>query len=208
MISTPTIKRLTLSEQIKEALHEQISSGQLKPGDRLIEMKIAEEMQTSQAPVREALRELEAVGIIEIRRNRGAVIRNIDRDELKEIYAVRAALESLAVTEVASNASHLGIKLTALCDRMEASERMGYSGAFGTLNQEFHAVIVNGSGNATLIEIWEKLNIRTRTAQNLARPDRDLSLALKAHREIAEAVSNGESTHAAALLSAHIMDVV
>ena len=85
MAEVAVINRASLSQQIRDALLERIVSGSLKPGDRLIELKIADEMQTSQAPVREALRELEAIGLIETQRNKGARVRIIDEGELAEI---------------------------------------------------------------------------------------------------------------------------
>ena len=68
----PQIVRSSLSTQIREHLMQQILSGTLRPGDRLVELRIAAELNTSQAPVREAVRELEAIGLVETRHNKGA----------------------------------------------------------------------------------------------------------------------------------------
>jgi DNA-binding GntR family transcriptional regulator len=78
-----------LREQIKEVLIERIVSGKMRPGDRLIEMRIAEDLGTSQAPVREAVRELAAIGFVTIRPHRGTVVRDFSAAELREIYVVR-----------------------------------------------------------------------------------------------------------------------
>ena len=87
---TGALDRRSLSDQIKDRLIDAITSGRLKPGDRLVELKIAEDMQTSQAPVREALRALDSLGLIEMRRNRGAMVRAFGETELRNINAVRA----------------------------------------------------------------------------------------------------------------------
>lgn len=207
MMPPTPLKRLTLAQQIKEVLLTQITSGELKPGDRLVELKIAKDMSTSQAPVREALRELEALGVIDIKPNRGTIIRTISDDQLREIYQIRQALEALAIQAVAQEASHLGIKLMALCDRMEASERMNYSGAFISLQQEFHDVIVKGSGNQTLIDIWEKLTLRARIAQTASEPHTNSGDAIEVYRDIAQSVSNKDGARASELLSAHIQSM-
>lgn len=207
MTQPSPLKRLTLAQQIKAVLLDQITTGQLKPGDRLIELKIAKQIKTSQAPVREALRELEALGVIEIRPNRGTIIRDITPPELKEIYAVRAALEALAAQQVAKTAPHLGIKLQALCDRMEASERMQYSGAFANLSQEFHEVMIKGSANNTLIEMWEKIEIRTRMAQSLLSATVDHHATITLYRQIAEAILSGDDNRASTLITNHFQNL-
>jgi len=91
-----TITRTVLREQIKEVLVERILNGHYHPGDRLVEMQIAQEFGTSQAPVREALRDLESLRFVGSEAFRGTRVRSISRQELAEIYPVRAALEGLA----------------------------------------------------------------------------------------------------------------
>ena len=83
----------TLSGQVREYILTKILNGEFEPGERLIEMKIAHQMQTSQAPVREAIRELEATGLLETLPNRGSRVRKVSNQELFDIYDVRAQLE-------------------------------------------------------------------------------------------------------------------
>src|SRR5688572_885600 len=94
-----SVKRLPLRHQIKDAIIERIVAGKLRSGDRLVEMKIAAEFGTSQAPVREALRELEAIGFLSATPHRGAFVRDFWRQGLKEFYAVRGALEESATRQ-------------------------------------------------------------------------------------------------------------
>ena len=86
----------TLSGQVREYILTKILNGEFEPGERLIEMKIAHQMQTSQAPVREAIRELEATGLLETLPNRGSRVRKVSNQELFDIYDVRAQLEGYA----------------------------------------------------------------------------------------------------------------
>ena len=202
------IERRSLPEQIKDALIARMASGELNPGDRLIELKIAQEMQTSQAPVREALRDLEALSLIEMRRNRGAIVREITEAELAEIYAVRAELEGHAVEQAVIRSSDLRQPLHALCADMEAAVSKDDRAAFVDLNNDFHRAIVEAGGNAVLAEIWTKLDIRARTAVNVTRSERPLQRAVQEHRLIARAIESGNGAHARDLLRRHIMAVL
>ena len=90
------LSRSVLADQVKERILEDILNGNHPPDSRIIETKIARELGTSQAPVREALRGLEALGVVEITPFRGARVRRPSKREIIEAYAVRSSLESLA----------------------------------------------------------------------------------------------------------------
>ena len=90
-----SISRSVLAEQVKDRLLQDILSGRYPPDSRIVETRVAREIGTSQAPVREALRGLEALGVVEILPFRGARVRRPVVAELLEAYAVRAELESL-----------------------------------------------------------------------------------------------------------------
>src|SRR5258707_8755830 len=94
--ASPGLARSVLADQVRERLLERILSGRYPPDARIIESQVARELGTSQAPVREALRGLEALGVVEITPFRGARVRRPTRRELLEAYAVRSALETLA----------------------------------------------------------------------------------------------------------------
>src|SRR5215210_5269143 len=85
-----------LRDQVKDALVERILDGFYGPGERIVEMRVAEEFGVSQAPVREALRELELLRLVVSEPFRGARVREVSAEELREIYPVRAALEEVA----------------------------------------------------------------------------------------------------------------
>ena len=90
------IHRTCMRDHIRNAIVSRILDGSTPAGTRLKEMTLAREFNVSQAPVREALRELEAVGLLESERYRGTRVRNIDMDELREAYELRAAIEEAA----------------------------------------------------------------------------------------------------------------
>jgi len=95
LATTRTLSRNLLADQVKDRLLEAILSGEYLPDSRIVETQIARELNTSQAPVREALRALEALGVVEITPFKGARVRRPARREILEAYAVRSALESL-----------------------------------------------------------------------------------------------------------------
>ena len=203
------ISPVMLSEQIKEVLLDQIIKGDIRPGERLVESRIAAQMQTSQAPVRDAIRELGMVGIVEMRRNKGAVVRAFNREELAQIYAVRAELEGMAVELAAQrDAPTLGAELGDLCERMETATSAGRIAGFVKLNNAFHRAIVLASGNRPLLEIWDRLDIQSRTAMNVTRSDNDFDTIHADHRAIAEAVLKGEGGEARRALALHLGRVI
>ena len=93
--------RTVISEQIKDQLMEEIFQHKYKPGDRLVESALAKELNVSQTSVREALRSLVAMGFLESEPFKGITVRSLSRQDLWEVYTVRAALESLAAAQAA-----------------------------------------------------------------------------------------------------------
>src|SRR5215210_9559727 len=91
-----SVNRPMLRDQIKDVIVERIIDGVYGPGERIIETRVAQEFGVSQAPVREALRELELLRLVVSEPFRGARVREVSAEELREIYPVRAALEEVA----------------------------------------------------------------------------------------------------------------
>lgn len=115
-------RTLNTSDVVADQLREAILKGVYKPGDRLIETELAERFSVSRGPVREAVRVLAAEGLVQLRKNRGAVVSAPSPDDVLEVYATRMALGSLAVEHSAltnlSDGSHVR-RLTRLLKRME-----------------------------------------------------------------------------------------
>src|SRR5919107_2952392 len=96
------VHRTMLRDQIKDVLMQRILDGVYGPGERIVETRVAEEFGVSQAPVREALRELELLRLVVSEPFRGARVRDVTAQELAEIYPVRAALEEVAARGAAA----------------------------------------------------------------------------------------------------------
>src|SRR3954471_22352057 len=115
------VTRGVLRDQVKDVLMERILDGVYGPGDRIVEIRVAEELGVSQAPVREALRELEMLRLVVSEPFRGARGRDVGPDEIAEAYPVRAALEELAARFAAPALAGRAAPLAAEIDGMRAA---------------------------------------------------------------------------------------
>lgn len=178
-----------LREAIKDEIVKRIVEGIYPPGARIVESALAQEFGTSQAPVREALRELEAMRMIETRPHRGARVRAVTPEELGQTYPVRAALEEVAGREAALRVTDdLLERLEAELAAMRAAAARGDVHAQMVHDVSFHQLIVEASGNLVLIEVWRSLRIEARTLISVLRADSDLRMLAEMHRPVLEAL--------------------
>ena len=198
------VTKIPLREQVKELVLERILDGTYKPGDRLVETRIAQELGTSQAPVREALRELESLRFVESEPFRGARVRAVSRVQMAEIYPVRAALEEVAGREAAKR---LDGDVTALEAELAAMRRAARAGDIHRQVEHdvrFHRVIVAASGNATLLEVWSSLRIEARTIITLLTTGIDPAELVEFHVPVLEALRSGDPDEAGRVLRHHV----
>jgi DNA-binding GntR family transcriptional regulator len=160
------IHRTCMRDHIRNAIVSRILDGSTPAGTRLKEMTLAREFNVSQAPVREALRELEAVGLLESERYRGTRVRNIDMDELREAYELRAAIEESAARLAVPCAKVDLDKLEGDLKLIHRAHREHDSDAFMDGAVNFHRHIVQMSGNKLYLRAWENMawDIRARIA--------------------------------------------
>jgi DNA-binding GntR family transcriptional regulator len=139
----------TSAVRVREQLQDAILEGVLKPGERLRAEALAQRYGTSRTPVREALLQLEAQGLVDVEPNRGAVVRAFDRADLIDLYEVRALLEPAAAAKAAHNIGADDIaRLQANCDRAQAAG--DDADAQIALNEEFHRIIGEAAGSPRL----------------------------------------------------------
>ncbi|MGK5733956.1 GntR family transcriptional regulator [Streptomyces sp. URMC 124] len=176
-MATPVVH--SLREQIREHILEGIVGGRWQPGERIVERRIAAELAVSQTPVREALRELESLRLIESSPNKGVRVRELTATDLKESYPVRAGLEQvaaeLAAPALAEDVSALEPEVAALYE----ADRAGDGEAQVRHTVAFHREIVKAAGNAVLLHTWESLGIEVWTTLSI----RWLSPEPRAHAE-------------------------
>ena len=175
--------RSNLREQIKDVILQRILDGEYPPGAPLVETRIAQELGVSQAPVREALRDLEQLGCIVHEPFRGCSVRAFSADELLEAFPVRAALEALAARLAADRITEPELlQLAELLETMRAAARRGDAHGQSQANASFHATIVRAARNATLERQWSFLEPFSRTYISVSQPGLNLLRAVRAPR--------------------------
>ncbi|MEV4620596.1 GntR family transcriptional regulator [Asanoa sp. NPDC049573] len=193
----------TLSESIRDGLVELIVSGELRAGERLIETKIAADFGTSQAPVREALRELEGLGLVESRPRRGRHVLPFVEQTIREAYVVRAALEETA-TRLAMLGGGLPLgEMRADVDDMYRCASVDDVRAMGLASTRFHRRVVVAGNNFLLERAWEALQIEARTAIALVVTRPRLRDVADEHAELLRALESGDVEGACLHTRAH-----
>ena len=206
MTDAPFI-RSNLREQIKDVILQRIVTGAYPPGARLVETRIAQELGVSQAPVREALRDLEQLGCIVHEPFRGCSVRAFSAEELLEAFPVRAALEALAARLAAERMTEDELlRLAELLERMRDAARRGDAHDQSQANASFHATIVRAARNATLERQWSFLEPYSRTYLTVSQPGLDLLALSERHVPILEALRARDGDAAAAAMHRHLMD--
>jgi DNA-binding GntR family transcriptional regulator len=179
-----------LTEIVAERLVTAIQDGTLKPGERLIEAQLAARLGVSRAPLREALKLLEAGGIVESRRGRGTYVREVTAEEVEHVLVVRALLEGLAARLYTMSATPAMIdQLAELNNRIEKAARAGETAEWRRLDWSFHEQICVFSGNPFLLNAWRSLSNLVRIF--LLRHEgflADMPAVLASHRAVLEAI--------------------
>ena len=199
--------RSNLREQIKDVILQRIVSHEYPPGARLVETRIAQELGVSQAPVREALRDLEQLGCVIHEPFRGCSVKAFSADELLEAFPVRAALEALAARLAAEHISEDELLLLAeLLERMRDAARRGDAHDQSQANASFHATIVRAARNSLLERQWSFLEPYSRTYLTVSRPGLDLRALSERHVSILDALRARDGDAAAEAMHRHLMD--
>jgi DNA-binding GntR family transcriptional regulator len=198
---------VTHRERAKDVILQRIVSGDYPPGSRLVETRIAQELGVSQAPVREALRDLEQLGCIVHEPFRGCSVRAFSADELLEAFPVRAALEALAARLAAERISEQELlRLAELLETMRAAARRDDPHGQSQANASFHATIVRAARNATLERQWALLEPFSRTFLTVSQPGLDLLALSERHIPILDALRARDPDNAADAMHRHLMD--
>ncbi|HET7168230.1 MAG TPA: GntR family transcriptional regulator [Candidatus Limnocylindrales bacterium] len=202
------VSRSVLADQVKERLLDGILSGRYAPDSRIIETQVARELGTSQAPVREALRGLEGLGLVEITPFRGARVRRPSRREILEAYAVRSSLETLAATLAVPRLTDADLaSLGAHLEAMQAAASLDDGPGVAEADARFHAEIVEHADNGTLEKLWRSLEPFSRTYITLVVPGADPRWSAALHAPILAALQERDPDGVAAALEQHFREV-
>jgi DNA-binding GntR family transcriptional regulator len=195
-----------LRELVFESLREAIISGRLKPGERMMEIQMAEEMGVSRTPVREAIRKLELEGLVVMIPRKGAYVAGLSLKDIVEVFEIRGALEGLAAELAAERITD---------DELENLERYlvmitediekGDLGKVVETDTDFHTQLYKASRNDWLLQIINNLReqIQRFRTTSLSYPGR-MKVAVEEHRQIVEAISSRNGKLARKLAYEHI----
>lgn len=194
-------KRQSTRDLIRENLMERILDGTLKPGDRLVELQIAQEMGTSQGPVREALRDLQGLGLIEQEPYKGTRVREITDREIEEAYLVRSVLEQLAAELAAPKLKGNVGALKREADAFVAAAKKKDLKNYSAHDMEFHRRIIEAADNNLLASMWNTVVLESKfriTLKSRIGEDELENLA-SAHLPIMHALEAGDGVEAGRL---------
>ena len=154
------------AQLIADQLREQIVQGVFRPGQQVNESVLAVQLNTSRGPIREALQRLSQEGILINKRNRGVFVRELTSEDIREIYAVRQALESTAAEELLAGPSETIEETCSVLDETlrEMAKHVAVSNwrEIARLDMQFHTSFVTGSGNSRLIRSYKTLAAESR----------------------------------------------
>lgn len=194
-------ERRALRTDVRDALTRAIVQRRFAPGERIVESRVARELGVSQTAVREALRELESVGLVTHLVNRGCVIRKLTPADVVEIYRLRALLEGEAARRAAERLSPDDVaSLDALVDDMESLGEAHQIAELAALDVSFHRAIVEAADHKLLTRLWLMTN--PELWMHLAEvgvADLPLPVVVRRHRAVVDALRarNAEAAHAA-----------
>jgi DNA-binding GntR family transcriptional regulator len=200
-----SLERRVLREEIRDHLMRDILEGRLAPGERIIETRVAQQFDVSQAPVREALRDLEMFGFIATSPFRGAVVREMSPEDLVQVYPIRAVLEGLAARDAATRLDERGLtRLERLIDTMRKAAARGDNRAQIDADFQFHLAIVEASGNWLLKQYWERMRLANTTLLTVARSRHSMMEIADRHVPVLQALRARDPDAAERAMRQHI----
>jgi DNA-binding GntR family transcriptional regulator len=197
-----------LSTTVKRLLLDRIVHGHYQPGERIVELQLAKELGTSQSPIREALRDLAAIGIVTIHPRRGARVRLPSGKELADVSIVRSEVDALAARLAAELITDDDLaELDALVEEMLTRLDEGNFPAVTEADARFHQLIAEVSANHALERVFDQLAPVARTFITLTLPDVDVRGIVLEHRTILSALRERQGDRAAQAARTHQLNV-
>lgn len=199
------IDRKSLDEEIADRLRDAIFAGEIKSGERLTELALADQWQVSQGTIRAALKTLQHEGLVETRKRRGTFVTSITEADVLEIFTLRDMLETFAARRAAQRVTpHSRRILDRIVQDMRAAAAAGDRKGMLELDFQYHRAIVTMCGHRRLAEIYASLESQTRlflTMSDILHDDLDHAVAH--HAPLAEAIMAGDEQKALKLASGH-----
>ena len=198
----------SLADDIAERLRAAILAGHFDPGERLGEEKLAQKMNVSRGPIREAFARLEREGLVVTRRNRGAFVAQLTREDLDELYTLRRVLEPLALQRAIERADERDfLAMQRLVDEMAVHHQLGISEQVAAdLDLRFHDLIYVAAKHRRLHEAWSTIRPQIHVillSRNVAHRDfRDM--VVEGHQQLLDAMRDRDESLALSILEEHL----
>ena len=196
-----------LREVVAEEIREMILRGELAAGERILEDRLAEQLGVSRNPVREAIRSLEATGLVEVIARRGAYVSKIDAADARKLLAVRGVLEGYAAHTAAERVDDALVDLLdGIIDEGSAAAESGNHVRAAELHRDFHLAIETAVDNPYLTQVTQPLRQRTEMVFSMLADSRG-GLSWEEHRHIRDAIAAGDGRAASEAVK-HQLDAV
>jgi len=197
---------LPLRDVVFNTLRQAILKGELAPGERLMEIQLAEKLGVSRTPIREAIRKLELEGLVSIIPNKGAYVTGITRKDVEDIYAIRSLLEGLCARWATAYITEK--QLDALEENIYLSEfhaSKGHAQKLTELDDQFHDILYEACSSKMLEHQLRDFHeyVRRMRKQNLSGSERGLEAVLE-HKQIMEAICRKDADRAQELAALHM----
>lgn len=208
----PRIDHQQLPERVRETLVAAILDGQLRPGERLGEMGLAEALGVSRSTLREAISSLSDDGLIVSIPRRGSFVREMTAVDIREIYSLRAALESLGGQILTEQplAPATGGDLEEIIAQMGVAASTEQWARLSELDVTFHRTLLHATEHGRLIDAWSKLNLQimllSRQVVTLDSQRARTQKSADRHQLLLDAVRSGDAATAREAIAQHILD--
>jgi DNA-binding GntR family transcriptional regulator len=192
----------TLREKILETIRDAILKGTLKPGERVSEPDLAERFGISRTPIREAFRQLESEGYLQVVPRKGAVVASLSERDIEEFYAIKIILEGFAARMAADKLTEKEIeRLESINERLHEIAKGGDVKTFFRVHNEFHEVFIKAAGNDKLSEMINQLVMKFKRLRlaSLSQPGR-MVVSIEDHHDMIQAFKDHDGNRADSLV--------
>ncbi len=202
-------QRKVFREEIRNTIREAIFAGELRPGDRIIETFWAKELGVSQGPVREAIRDLEAQGLVETVPFKGSRVRTLTEKDIRDNYGVRICLESKSIRDALDRLDdreleELSSRLGEILEEMDGCAGRGDLRAFTECDAAFHRAVIDATENQVLLRLWEQCNMRNWFSVSALTDAKSLKRLQQGHQRLLEEIRARDVRAAVSTVEDHL----
>jgi DNA-binding GntR family transcriptional regulator len=199
---------MSLRARVFVTIENDILNGRYKAGESLIESRIADEMNVSRTPVREAIRQLELEGLLVYIPNKGAIVKGLSSEDIRDIFQIRIKIESIAAKRAASNITPSQLKeLKEAVEFEKFYTNKGDTEQILKFDTKFHEIIFRASGSRLLDRTLTSFHHYIQRARSLSLKDMTRAKkTLSEHRAIMKAIEKGDKEKAEALMEEHVLN--